>query len=219
MVTAGGALLDRTTQRPVVATLRFEPTITEGGVDVSPPGCGITTTRVHVSGIRWVDTGAVVRIEGGLVVHARWAIDGGGRTDVPGPDATVVGPATWQEIVADLEPGPAGIPRRLRYWASDLSARHELFHADEDLDAARHGLRAAHDWLRRQSVDPSDRGVLDLLTGVQRLVKDAIEANYRRGGEERAFAAGRSLYQARADAVRARARTEGWWEASRLRRP
>jgi hypothetical protein len=112
-------------------------------------------------------------------------------------------------VADDLEPDDTGRPARRRYWASDLSIRHEQSHIDDDLEAAAAALVTATAWLDGRQAD-SEEEVLDLLARLQHDVKAAIERHHLAGGERRARAADQDLYARRAATIRARAGAEGW---------
>ncbi len=146
----------------------------------------------------------------------------GGRTDVPSAADAVVTDSTWEDIADDLEPG-GGTPNRSprsTYWAEDLTWVHEIFHFDEfntflqtSFGSFETTIEGSGYTEAQQTGDaPADavtRKSSDLETRLLAAWNQA-KVNMSPAMEDRAYDDGAPLYQARADAVRARAGREGW---------
>jgi hypothetical protein len=118
---------------------------------------------------------------------------------------------TWSDVAKDLKPDATGRPARATYWAPDLTEKHEKFHSTDDIGRANLYLPTAQADLNAQAVDaPDDAKVQALVEGARAKVKADGWAWYNGGGEDRAYADGKSSYQARADAISARATKEKW---------
>ena len=175
------------------------------------------TYRAYVEGGVWR-----FRLES-LALSVPVGVASGGRTDVPGANAGVVTRDTWSTIASDMTPG-AGTPRRsprTTYWSNSLTWKHELFHFAEFNSFLRTSFTSFEDTIEgsgyTEAVAASGdteqaalaRKASDLHT---RLIAawNQAKRNMSPGMEDRAYDDGVASYQALADAVRARARSEGW---------
>ena len=150
--------------------------------------------------------GSLYKVTVGFDVHFNWDTHDAGRTDVAGPLEPVVTGATRQEIVDDLTPptsAPAR-PRRTKYWASDITRGHELFHAKDSGDAYSRAHSDQGAWLNEQSASSRTDAVNLGTQAVTRMVSDVnthMGSGNSSPAELRAYARDAPLYQARADAV------------------
>jgi len=144
-----------------------------------------------------------------------------GKTDIPNANVPAVTEASWPTIYSDLMPGSSAVPRspRTQYWCSDLSTQHELFHIMDCKNAFTIMAPLEEQWLEEQTLKPKagKTGATNLgMTALNQLETRVL--NYMGGGdvngpqETRAYGAGISLYQARAQEVKDRAVDEGWTE-------
>jgi hypothetical protein len=187
----------------VATTLAFGSNVTKAG-SVSPFGAEYATYTVD--NIRWRRSGSAVRITARFLVSCRWNTNGGGNTDVLSATTPAVNAANHIAIADDLKPDGIGRPARSTYWCSDLTERHEQFHASDDIARARLYFPTAKAFLDSQTVAPNDAAVRALLETARSRVEADGWAWYHGtpGGENRAYADGKTGYQARSDAVRAR---------------
>ena len=147
----------------------------------------------------------------------------GGRTNVPSATDAVVTSSTWRLVASDLTPG-GGTPNRsprTRYWAEDLTLTHELFHFNEFNTFLRTSFASYETTIEGSGyTEPASgasdteaaaltRKTADLRTRLLAAWNQA-KSNMSPSMEDRAYDDGASAYQARADAVRARAGTSGW---------
>ena len=173
---------------------------------------GSETASYRIDNIHWTRLWGYVLLTARVFLDITWNTDDGGNIDVSGPTDPAVTPATWAAIANDLDPDATGRPTRSTYWAKDLTERHELFHAKDDIDRATLYLPTAAADLNSRSipVPVDDAAVRAVLVDIKDKVKADGWAWYGTGGEDRAYADGSAEYAARAAAVRARAASEGW---------
>jgi hypothetical protein len=157
-----------------------------------------------------------------LALDVPVGVNAGGRTDVPGANHAVVTADTWETIATDLAPA-GGAPNRsprATYWAEDLTWRHESFHFDEFNTFLKASFRSFETTIEGggyreacregdTSEDAVARKSADLKARLLAAWNQA-KRNMSPGMEDRAYDDGVAEYQARADAVRARAVDEGW---------
>ena len=116
----------------------------------------------------------------------------------------------FADVAADLTPDANGVPRRRRYWASDLTLKHELFHVHEWARIAQSdGIPAAEQFLFLRGTS-SVNDVQTALAGVPKIVYDKTGSKMSPGAENRAYADGAPLYQARADSIRSKGTAGGY---------
>ena len=147
----------------------------------------------------------------------------GGRTNVPGASDPVVTSSTWRLVASDLTPG-GGTPNRsprTTYWAEDLTWIHERFHFREFNTFLRASFGSFETTIEGSGYTEAVSGASDTETAARgrkaadlrtRLLAawNQAKTNMSPAMEDRAYDDGAHLYQGRADAVRARARAEGW---------
>jgi hypothetical protein len=189
-----------------------------GGRAVSPFGSEFYEPAF--TGISYTFAGGKCTISATLDVVCPWGTNAGGRTDVPSATDAVVTKANWRDIKADLRPGAASPfkSRRTTYYSQSLVERHEKFHGTDDkgwTSASGLGIVKAH--LEAGTV-ASASAAADVATLVDGARAKLISENtkwYKGGGaahdsyagEIRAYADGKSSYQALADAVEAHGKT------------
>ncbi len=150
-----------------------------------------------------------------LDIVYRWDIHHAGRTNVLSANSAAVTRQSWSQVAYDLTPQQASPRRspRVRYWCSDLSAQHELYHAQDYRGAFGRYKSNVETWLGQRSVSSESAARTLCDQAVQRLI--GLVTGYMGEGdyapcEVRAYNAGQAQYQARAGAVRQRAQQEGW---------
>lgn len=190
----------------IAATLGYAPSITQTGPLPSP--FGETRPYTHaLSGISITKTTAAYQVSATVDNPITFQVSGGADTDITSDSDSDITQANYASVVSDLTPDTAdldGRPPRDHFWASDLTIRHERFHADEDARYGREGVVAAQAWLNGQTAG-SLAGVSTLLAEVPgRVHADVDTAMAFPGREERAYRDGAPLYLARANAIKAK---------------
>lgn len=171
---------------------------------------GSEAANYSVDSITYKVGKSAVDVTGRIVLDCNWDTDARGRSDVPSASAAAVTSTTWKDVAGDLEPNAGGVPKRKKYWAPDLTSKHEKYHASDDIGRATLYRPTAEVWLNTQTVDPAKAEVAALMDKARGMVKADGWAWYNAGGEDRAYADGKSSYEARTKEVKDRATTEGW---------
>ncbi|MGA2046968.1 MAG: hypothetical protein ABSG96_04720 [Terracidiphilus sp.] len=166
------------------------------------------------TGISYAFAGGKCTISGTLDTICPWGTNAGGDTDVPSATDPVVTKTSFPQIKADLTPeaaSPFKSPRD-QFYSQSLVERHEKFHGTDDLGwTTGTGLGIVKTQLEAGSVAAATAAA-DVARVVDQARVKLIAENltwYKGGGashdsfagEIRAYADGRPLYQALADAV------------------
>ncbi|HVV50645.1 MAG TPA: hypothetical protein VHO06_13350 [Polyangia bacterium] len=197
---------------PVISGVSVGPLSQPGGRHVSP--FGEEFYEPAFTGIAFAFSAGKCTITARLDPICPWGTNGGGDIDVPSANAAVVTAATWRPIKDDLTPAAASPHKspRTHYFSQALVDRHEKFHGVDDLGWTRSsGLGIVKAWLEARSVAPTTAAtdVTTLLHGARGKLIAENFIWYKGGGtshdsyagEIRAYADGRTAYQALADAV------------------
>lgn len=148
-------------------------------------------------------------------VEYHWAVSAAGRENIASADDPRITMENWSQVYYDLMPIGGDFPRspRRKYWCSDLSAAHELFHRDDFSKAFRRYKPEVEAWLPTQTAANIEaaRGKCD--EAMQKLI-GKVEGYMGSGDfapcEARAYKAGAPAYRALALAVRRRAKLYEW---------
>lgn len=196
----------------VRSSLTFGTSIAGGRPPTDADSFGEEVANFRVENIRWRRDEGRVDVRARVFVACRWGVQSLGNTNVAGAWDRAVTADKWRDIVGDLTPSAAGRPRRNDYWARDITARHERFHASDDIRRARAYMPTARAWLNGQTLAApvTDAAVRGLLATVHDNIEADNWAYYGAGGEARAYADGKSAYERRVAAVRLRATAQGW---------
>jgi hypothetical protein len=198
----------------VAGTLAFGSKVKKGGATPGGGEFGVEKVKYKVDSMKWTHDAATstVNADARVFLDIGWGVHSLGRKNIPDENVKAVKKSTWQDIRDDLKPDGTGRPTRDKYWAKDLTERHEQFHASDDIQRAQAYVPTAKAWLDTQTVRA--KHIKKDLKAHLETVRSNVEADgwawYGAGGEDRAYADGQAEYQARADAVEARATTEGW---------
>lgn len=190
----------------VGAALTYTPTVANSGT----PGAdefGVTSTRTRINGINVTQdaTAHTFNVTATVNNDITWSVHSLGRTDIPNENTAAITKTNYPTVVSDLTPDMTsdnGRPPRTQFWASDLTQRHEQFHANER--AHTYGQPAfdfARTWLTAQSAN-SAADATTLAQQVPGKMRESYNASYAPGKESRAYGDGAPLYLARATAVR-----------------
>jgi hypothetical protein len=232
--------LDGAKADAVAGTLTVGSSVVQGGASPGGGEFGVEKVKYKVDNAKWtVDTGKKnVDVSARIFLDIGWGVHSLGRTHIAGENDPAVKKETYSDVVSDLTPDGSGRPKRSKYWCQDLTERHEQFHATDDIGRAQLYRPTAEAWLSSQTVTPPKKpssvmdylwaatpmgamgGLIDELVfsatikGMLNTVSDNVKADgwawYGAGGENRAYADGKSSYQGRVDAISKRATTEGW---------
>ena len=155
-------------------------------------------------------SGDVVEVRSTMFLDIKWNTHNLGRKHVGGPRSAVVKKKTYSDIVDDLTPDATGRPARTKYWASDLTSKHEKFHASDDIAQAKLYLPTLKAWMDTQDVTADKPSVAALVEQARGKIEADGWDHYNAGGEDRAYGDGKASYQDRVDKISARATKAGW---------
>ena len=179
---------------------------TVGGLDVHvddlPLGVTLPPGPVVPGGLNM----RLYRVEMRFDVHFLWEMHDLGRTDISGPLDPSVSGFTKREIMADLTPAASTPPKppRKKYWASDITRDHELFHARDSGDAYARARDNQAEWLDGQSASSiADAGAVGAkaVTRMQNEVNAYMGTGDAAPAEIRAYQRDAPFYRERVDAV------------------
>jgi hypothetical protein len=154
--------------------------------------------------------GNVVEIQSTMFLDIHWNTHNLGRKDVDGPKSKAVTKKTYSDVVSDLTPDATGRPTRTKYWAADLTSKHERFHASDDIAQAKLYLPTLKAWMNAQAVTADKPSVAALVEQARGKIEADGWDHYNNGGEDRAYGDGKASYQDRVDKISARATKAGW---------
>jgi hypothetical protein len=197
---------------PVVSGVTMGAFSQPGGRPVSP--FGAESYEPAFTGLSYAFAGGKCTISGTLDTICPWGTNSGGKTDVPSATDPVVTKDNFTQIRADLTPGAASPFKspRTQFYSQSLVERHEKFHGTDDLGwTTGTGIGIVKTQLEAGSVATATAAA-DVARVVEQARVKLIAENgtwYQGGGashdsfagEIRAYADGRPLYQALADAV------------------
>lgn len=193
-------------QDSIAATITYAGSVTQSG-SVSPFGA-TTWNNFTVSGITVTPSPGAFTATFTLTNPITFNVAAGGRTDIPSESAAAITHANFPRVASDLTPNMSsdgGRPPRTQFWAQDLTVRHENFHATERRGFAATGAQQAQTWLSGQTAtSAAEVGALIAQVPGRVIASSQAAAGDVHTKESRAYGDGAPLYQARADAIRAR---------------
>ena len=144
-----------------------------------------------------------------------------GRTNIASESDPAITQANYPAVVKDLTPPAAAVnqgglalmkhqPPRTRFWAEDLTIKHERFHCAEDQRFGGQGVRSAQNWLNTQTA-ANDNALFALLPRVIGKVGDVVKTGMAvPAAEQRAYDDGAPSYAARAQAIKRKGDARGY---------
>jgi hypothetical protein len=197
----------------IEAMLSYSSTTDRGAVTMSATDFGATEgalgplTEVRVA----KDVGkfmASANIKQTIVWNTRETLGPNNQVDISGENDADLTSANYGTAVTDLTPDVAdlkGRPPRTKFWAKDLTEKHEKYHVKDLNDSATSGSLDASLWLAGQSAATKDEVKALLQTARDTKIRDPWKAFAAKPAvEERAYDDGVAVYKARADAIKAK---------------
>ena len=197
---------------------------TKGGVTVSQ-GFGYAEPKFTAPNPQWQVLGKMVWIRADIDVEVHWDVRDNGKTNISSATDAAITKDEWPKVADDLDPAKgngSNNPKRETYWNQSFTEKHEQFHATDYVSMATSAIATARAWLNANTIGlPSDGDRDSLHSFVEGKVKELVQGavdqlatevhkRFNAGGEDRAYAAGASDYKTLSDAIRERAKTEGW---------
>ena len=192
---------------PLTMSLQIE----QGGA--GPSGFGVTRSTAAITNVDITPNSGTYVVTGDFEYRIRWQVRSGtgpsSQVDIEDENDDDIKACNYQLVASDLTPNMSsnnGRPPRTNFWAEDLTERHEIFHAGDRSTYGRDGATAAKNWLDAQTATSaaSIRSTLipQAVTEGERVINTLMATPP--GKEERAYGDGAPLYQARADAIKAK---------------
>jgi hypothetical protein len=127
------------------------------------------------------------------------------QVDIASESDSDITKANFPTVVSDLTPDMTdlnGRPPRSKFWAEDLTIKHEKVHADDDHKNAPAAMGVAVTWLNAQTA-ANAAGVGMLLSGIPgRFAAALLAALSTEDGEKHAYGDGAPSYKARAEEIK-----------------
>ncbi len=185
--------------------LAFSSAISRGNPALGADDFGLTTWSAKMVGpaVAADPVKKVFTVSGTVDCPIGWEIHGLGRKDVLDEKSPNIKRAGWPTAVSDLTPDMSddnGRPPRTKFWAPDLTERHEKFHAGEFVTYGRAAFDLAAEWLKKQTAN-SDADALAVANRVPNQMVATIRTTYVPMAESRAYGDGAPSYKSRAEAI------------------
>jgi hypothetical protein len=187
----------------------------------SPGQFGKTSPVIVVNRSTATPENGVFKVE--LVVDNKisYWVDSGGRTDIASDSDSDITQTNYPTVVSDLTPSPTAVknattnlyknqPPRTKFWAEDLTLKHERFHAAEDVKFGKQGAIIGRDWLNTQATSRIDDIGPMLHTVAVKVAAKIDQEMAVPGSENRAYDDGASDYTSRATAIKTKGDANGY---------
>ena len=160
-------------------------------------------------------------VNGDIVGTITFQVDNHGRTDIATYASPSITQSNYPAVVKDLTPPSAPVnqgglsllknqPPRTKFWARDLTIKHELFHCAEDQRFGGQGVQSAQNWLNSKTASTSEQ-VFALLPEIIKRIGNAVTtARASPADEQRAWDDGGPGYLARAQAIKTKGDAKGY---------
>jgi hypothetical protein len=130
-----------------------------------------------------------------------------GQIDIASKTDADITKTNYLTVVSDLTPDKSdlnGRPPRTKFWAEDLTVRHELVHCNDDKKNGPGAMATVTTWLNGQTAANIGevKTLLSALPG--RFATALLAALSTEAGEKHAYGDGAPSYKARADAIKAK---------------
>jgi hypothetical protein len=188
----------------------YSGSIKRGGA--RPSGFGVTRSfNSKLKGITITSKAATYEVsatfEHPITYQVRSGAGPSRQKDIASATDADITKAKYPKVVSDLTPNMSdldGRPPREKYWAEDLTLKHELVHADDDKKNAPGAMATVTTWLNGQTAASvaEVRTLLGKLPG--RFATALLAALSTEDGEKHAYGDGAPSYKARADAIDAK---------------
>lgn len=215
----GAPAANKPQRLPIVAGLHRNVTVRRGAVPLDSNHFGLTASELATSNMHVAvgPTSSVYVVDGQLDHTITWDVWSGagptGQTNIKSEADPNITSGNYRDVARDLRPDDHGVPPRINYWAEDLSAKHEIFHAFSHMRYYREGLELALGWLNGKTAT-SDAEVVRLVEKARNRIAayGASKTQTSMGStEERAaYEAGAPAYLARSEAILQKGRAGGY---------
>lgn len=207
----------------IASSFGYTSSINQDGPAPAPGEFGVTRPyyAFEKPGPSATQSQGTFTVTGTIAAQITYQIATPKRTDIASDTDPDITQTNYTTVVSDLTPSPAAVnkagvklyknqPPRTKFWAEDLTIKHELFHADEDVKFGKEGVALAEKWLNTQTASSYDE-VGALLNKVTPIVAKRVDtAMALPGRETRAYDDGAPDYSARAQAIKTKGDAKGY---------
>jgi hypothetical protein len=193
----------------IAPTIGFSGSSTRGGITLKAGEFGRTDSSPSLTAITITQASGAFNVTATYSLVTKWDTRKGtgpsGQVNIPDENAAGLTAANYKTAVSDLTPDlsdEGGRPPRTKFWAQDLTERHEKVHAADHQKTGKDGLKAALTWLGTQTASTQAEVETHLRTLQTKIVQYILANGAGSVGELHAYGDGASLYQARADAIK-----------------
>ncbi|MCF6256967.1 MAG: hypothetical protein L3K25_11840 [Gammaproteobacteria bacterium] len=210
------ALVELNRDDAVNASFTYSGSLSRGGA--TPSGFGVTRSfNSNLSSVaitpRPGTFDVAATFEHPITYQVRSGTGPSGQADIASDSDSDITNSNYPDVVTDLTPDMSdlnGRPPRSRFWAEDLTLRHELVHANDDHSNGPAAMSTATTWLNGQTAAsvPDVNVLLGRLPN--RFAAALLAALSTADGERRAYGDGASSYLTRANAIKAKGDSGGY---------
>jgi hypothetical protein len=207
----------------ISSTFAYKDNINSVRPPANPGGFGETNPfyKFEAPGPTAIQSAGNFDVTGTILADIPYWVAGGTRTDIASDNDPDITQTNYPTVVSDLTPAPRtmksggldlykGQPPRTKFYAHDLTVKHELFHADEDVKFGQEGVTMAQNWLNRQTASDYP-GVGALLNRINPIISGHVVRKMALPGRElRAYGNGAPDYTARAQAIKTKGDAKGY---------
>jgi hypothetical protein len=207
----------------ISAAFAYKNNINPVNPPANPSGFGETNPfyKFEAPGPRAVQSAGNFDVTGTILADIPYWVAGGTRTDIASDNDPDITQTNYTTVVSDLTPAPRtmksggldlykGQPPRTKFYAHDLTVKHELFHADEDVKFGQEGVNLAQTWLNSQTARDYN-GVGGLLNRINPMISSHVVRKMALPGRElRAYDNGAPDYTTRAQAIKTKGDAKGY---------
>ena len=188
----------------------YSGSIKRGGA--APSGFGVTRSFASkLTGIKVTSKASTYEVtatvEHPITYQVRSGTGPDSQKDIASATDADITKTNYPKVVTDLTPDMSdlnGRPPREKFWAEDLTLKHEKVHADDDKKNGPGAMRTVTTWLNAQTA-ASVADVNSLLGKLPGRFADALLAALStEDGEKHAYGDGAPSYKARANAIKAK---------------
>jgi hypothetical protein len=203
----------------VSATFAYSPTTTHGGVTLGASEFGQTTGSLkHFSNVSITPGAGKFTVSADLKQTVNWdtraTVGPDNQVDISSENDADLSKTNYPTAVSDLTPDVSdlkGRPPRTKFWAKDLTEKHEKYHVKDFVDIAKTSATDAETWLAGQNAAKKE----DVPALLDKAWSDKIHKVWDKftdppAVEERAYDDGVASYKARADAIKAKGDKGGY---------
>lgn len=200
----------------VNGAFNYSGSITRGGA--APSGFGVTRSfGSSLSGITITPGAGTFSVAATFLHPITYQVRSGtgpnSQVDIDSDSDNNIIATNYPTVVSDLTPNTSdlnGRPPRTQFWAEDLTLRHELVHANDDMANGPGAVTTVTTWLNGQTAASvaEVNALLGALPG--RFANALLAALSTEDGEKHAYGDGAASYRARANAIKAKGDSGGY---------